>query len=459
MKGRKGKRAKSKVLNTSSPNNKEDISSLNSSETYCIPECLYDGHEGDQDMLHCCTCMQMVHPICCDDPISGLNFDGICNCIKCRTLYDRVQKMESQLNKMYDLNKSLQTMVETTNAECRQITSLLFTFLVNQGKTDLNADVTEHWSTVGNKKRRRAISGLLTDLKSSRAAPIRFSSVIKEEPKIPDSWSISPSVSKSNHVLNPMSKPFQPKPGTNTPISARSEPTANNDVKQRKRTLPPTPEPATRKSQEVSSPHPSNKQVLKTREPSISTQDNKSRITVIGNSMVRDTGAVLSKGLNEVNSCVLSKSGLTVKESIETVPKIVEGYSKTDTVVLQLGTVEVKSFTCDPFDTASNYSILLNRIHEVAPSCRVIVSAVPYLLYSGSKINQNIDHLNSALRYMCTKNASFRFWDVNPTATHRYYKSDGLHFNVKGTQIYAKNLVTKIRDMLNFPLTINRIPS
>ena len=108
--------------------NKEDTRSLNSSETYCIPECLYDGHEGDEDMLRCCTCMQMVHPICCDDSISGLNFDGICNCIKCRTLYGRVQKMESQLNKMYDLNKSLQTMVETTNAECRQITSLLFTF-------------------------------------------------------------------------------------------------------------------------------------------------------------------------------------------------------------------------------------------------------------------------------------------------------------------------------------------
>ena len=202
------------------------------------------------------------------------------------------QKMESQLNKMYDLNKSLQTMVETTNAECRQSTSLLFTFLENQGKTD--SDVTEHWSTVGNKKRRHAISGLLTDLKNSIAAPVPFSSVSKEESKIPATWSISPSVSKSNHVLNPMSKPFQPKPGTNTPISARSELTANNNVKQRRRTLPPTPEPATSKSQEVSSAPLSNKQLLKMREPSISTQDNKSHITVIGNSMIRDPGTVLS---------------------------------------------------------------------------------------------------------------------------------------------------------------------
>ena len=175
-----------------------------------------------------------------------------------------------------------------------------------------------------------------------------------------------------------MSKPFQPKPGTNTPISARSELAANNNVKQRRRTLPPTPEPTTSKSQEVFSPLPSNKQVLKMREPSISTQDNKSRITVIGNSMARDTGTVLSKELNEVNSCVLSKSGLRVKESVETVPKIVEGYSKTDTVVLQLGTVDVKSFTCDPFDTASNYSTLLNRIHEVAPSYSFGLSIIEY---------------------------------------------------------------------------------
>ena len=79
-------------------------------------------------------------------------------------------------------------------------------------------------------------------------------------------------------------------------------------------------------------------------------------LTVIGNSIVRDCGPILSKELKSVNTSVLSTSGYIVDDAIKNVPNEVTDLNAQDTLILQLGSDDVQHI--NPFVMASKYGDL-----------------------------------------------------------------------------------------------------
>ena len=183
------------------------------------------------------------------------------------------------------------------------------------------------------------------------------------------------------------------------------------------------------------------------------------RLTVVGNSLVRDTGSIIARNLPHMKTCVLSTSGLTVKGVVKQIPNILDSsYNDKDVVFFQLGSVDVK-FN-DPFAVASDYISLIDDVKSVTCGSRIIISAIPHRTGNQcSRINEQIDQLNNFLRLTCTKDASCRFWDVNPKGTDSDYKSDGLHFSYVGRKIYANQIVNKTKEMANFTLPLTQYPS
>ena len=181
----------------------------------------------------------------------------------------------------------------------------------------------------------------------------------------------------------------------------------------------------------------------------------KPRVLVIGNSMVRNTGPYLSKKLKNVETCVYTTSGYTLDRAITEVPELVKNFTKSDTIVLCLGTVDVDQN--EVAEIASKYYILVGKLKILAPECHILISAIAYRLHKNSEpLNVKTDSVNSALRLLCTSDSQCIFVDVNPSATVENYFKDGLHFNYRGRHIFEEFLVNRITQVINFPLLANQ---
>ena len=112
--------------------------------------------------------------------------------------------------------------------------------------------------------------------------------------------------------------------------------------------------------------------------------------------MVRSTGKQISTALPGTVTFVYSISGLTVNNAKHVAPQLVKDHSNSDTVILNLGTNDVK-FN-DHLDIASDYSSLLDKVKAAAPGCKIAISAVSYRTgKEGPSLNYKIDNLNKAL--------------------------------------------------------------
>ena len=109
--------------------------------------------------------------------------------------------------------------------------------------------------------------------------------------------------------------------------------------------------------------------------------------------MVRNTGPYLSKKLKNVETCVYSTSGYTLDRAITEVPELVKNFTKSDTIVLCLGTVDVDQN--EVAEIASKYCILVGKLKILAPEL------------------------------LCTSDSQCIFVDVNPSATVKNYFKDG----------------------------------
>jgi lysophospholipase L1-like esterase len=375
--------------------------------------------------------------------------------------------MASQLQGMSELNKTLIESNENIRNECESLRKIIKVLtqqnndrveiqdrsqnIYDDPRADspMHVDTEDKWTKVSRKnRRRRALSGSKhcgTDfMNKSPVAPV---------------WSVSPVPDSSSpkSALNPLCREFVPKEVSKEP-KIHTKPKDN--FRQRRRTLPAVPPAAIRapssdSSGNKSSADPSEKgtEINKVGPPT----EKKPRLTLLGSSMARDTGTVLSNNLPGVDTCVLSVSGLTVNGALKQLPPIIEECEDSDTVVFQLGTVDIKQN--NPFIVASNYSTLLDRVHDIAPRCNVVISAVPYRVgLENTALNGKIDQLNSALRLMCTRSRKCNFWDVNPSAIQSNYKADMLHFNYHGSMTYAMFLSKKVKQSANFTMPPDRVP-
>ena len=164
----------------------------------------------------------------------------------------------------------------------------------------------------------------------------------------------------------------------------------------------------------------------------------KPTVTVVGNSMVRETGKTLSTNLINYDSCVLSTSGYTVHNAISNIEKLTKQH-KDDIMVFNLGTAEVEHLSAGQI--ANRYDQLLKKTKRSYPENVIIVTAVPPRISSGSNvINKRTAQLNQLLLSICENYDNCVFLDCNPEAIPKNYKYDGLHFSVSGKTHFALEL-------------------
>ena len=236
-------------------------------------------------------------------------------------------------------------------------------------------------------------------------------------------WSISPASARVDSRLKASTKPSEPRKRT-VIFPEESESTS--------------PKTSTEQSNPLRTTSQGSHSSSKKRKP---------KLTMIGSSIVRNTGPIIAESLKDYDTFVSSRSGLSLDNVRHDVENIAEDNKPEDTVVLQLGSVDVGKFNSDPYVIASTYSTLINNIVQNTV-CKIAVCAVPYRIGDKVyKLNQRIDQLNSILRLVCNQNERLVFWDVNPGAMPAYYLNDGLHFNLDGTKLYVQYLVDKVKNV------------
>ena len=128
---------------------------------------------------------------------------------------------------MHDLNKTLVQLVESSNRECASLRASLSILTEENGQNVLaSAPVCKsplhsvnnqlHKSVADNKNRRRALSGHPQDHQQDQPRTTSFSVkprtlIDTNIQNLESSWSISPTKTTFSSVLDPLSKPFQPK--------------------------------------------------------------------------------------------------------------------------------------------------------------------------------------------------------------------------------------------------------
>ena len=89
-----------------------------STNTLCVPECLYGGIKGTAKMVTCFQCMNLVHPECCGG-VMEIDYVGPYSCSSCRKMYQRVIGLEKQMENMHMLNKELLVLLEKVIANVK----------------------------------------------------------------------------------------------------------------------------------------------------------------------------------------------------------------------------------------------------------------------------------------------------------------------------------------------------
>ena len=366
---------------------------------YCFPDCLFNREEGDDGMLRCCTCMRWVHPQCCGDQASDIKYNGVYNCSQCRCITERIYNMELEISKLQNTNDILLQRVQSYGDECQELKSMLLRFISKSQSSDTSttspvknsSEQADEWKCTDSKKhRRRALSGQNKIYNQSPKESIfhipvsnKFSA-LSDSPERQYGWSISPETRSKQNGLNPNSSPFKPKvmsmdlPLASPTLSPSNTTQFKKKTNVRRRTLPRIPEVPTPKeifkdsSKEAPliSPRPDINPVPSavTRETAVTMPPNQSQstqtstqnsdqgcqqqttdvqptkptVSIIGNSLVRNTGELISKALPDMNTCVYSTSGLNVNKATNFIPKILSDSKASDSVVLYLGTTDVK---------------------------------------------------------------------------------------------------------------------
>ena len=174
-------------------------------------------------------------------------------------------------------------------------------------------------------------------------------------------------------------------------------------------------------------------------------------INVIGDSLVRGIGPMISSDLDKFDTVVLSKSGQTLTSAAPTITDTISDMTKDDTLVLQLGTNDISQSSDSQL--MRKYNEIIQRVKCDAPDLSVVITALPNQLYPEyENTNHKIDNLNSYLKSVCALDKKFVFLDCTPPVNRSYFKADGVHFNHTGSRYFANCLTSWCKYTLNFPL-------
>ena len=174
------------------------------------------------------------------------------------------------------------------------------------------------------------------------------------------------------------------------------------------------------------------------------TEDNsveKPKLTVFGDSMIRNTGEILTKNLPNMDTIVLSHPGLKIHQATQQVEHIFQRHTKKDIIVLQVGSNDV------PYEDTkailNKYNHLISTVRSNAPDSKLLIMAVPYRLGTDSvSLNKKVDMLNIQLQQQCAKEKLLFYVDANPQLAASNYHTDGLHYiSFNGRLFYSSNYI------------------
>ena len=150
----------------------------------------------------------------------------------------------------------------------------------------------------------------------------------------------------------------------------------------------------------------------------IKTKLNKSdhpNVTVIGDSIVRDSGKIISDRLHSsYHTCVLSTSGLDINTAKKSIPAVLQDRKNNhDLVVLHVGTNDVAQLSLN--EMVNRFEKLINTTKNFAPNHKIILNAVAKRLTPGSEsINHKIDNFNKRISEMFEHDPNCFYVNCNP---------------------------------------------
>ena len=198
--------------------------------------------------------------------------------------------------------------------------------------------------------------------------------------------------------------------------------TANNNI----------PDPITRQSKPIPKPRTSTQKYKF-----------KPKVTLLGDSMVRNSGEHLAKSLPNTNTCVYYKSGLSIETATNIASQIFCNLKDKDIAIIHVATNDLVEH--EPGVLCSKYDKLIHKVKNTVTKSRIIVTGIADRITSGSStMNQKALILNNHLCSRCYCDKSLAFIDPNPELTQRNYRHDGIHFNCNVIYSFLKFIITVI---------------
>ena len=155
---------------------------------------------------------------------------------------------------------------------------------------------------------------------------------------------------------------------------------------------------------------------------------------VIGTSLTRGLGSKLNA--LGTNATCYTYPGRTIPEIRSRISTILPADNQPRLVVLQCGGNDAESHSTDQI--TAQYDSLINDIQRRCPQAKVILSKIPPRKKNKDILN-SISRINTYLQERSMKGDKVDVIDICPHDP-ALFRKDMVHFNVKGTRVYAKQM-------------------
>lgn len=166
---------------------------------------------------------------------------------------------------------------------------------------------------------------------------------------------------------------------------------------------------------------------------------NRRRLTpdtvIIGTSLTRGVGSRLQQ--HGVDAVCFTYPGCELPHIRSRVPHVLPSNSKPKHVILQCGGNDLERQPADK--VVHQYNCLVKEVRSRCPSAMITLSKIPPRRDNPATLNK-IAMVNTYLENMGKRGNGVTCVEACPKAPH-HFKSDKVHFNKEGTELYASNIV------------------
>ena len=171
------------------------------------------------------------------------------------------------------------------------------------------------------------------------------------------------------------------------------------------------------------------------------TERQKTRLTIVGSSMVRGLGQMVSS--DDIDSCCFTNPGAKTDHIKGKIGQLTRPTD--DVILLQIGSNNIPD---DPVLTLiDKLDDVIDEVRQMRPLSQVIVAPIPLRIDSLSYLNNEIKRVNEFIRDKCSKDENLHF--LYQGFTYNEYSRDGLHLNRNGKALYAQNVRRLVRQIIS----------